>query len=501
MRVVLASSEAVPFSKTGGLADVVSALAKALDRRGHEVWLITPYYPRLNGSHEENEADIEPTGETLSIPIGSKRVSGTLLRSSLEGSGVRVLLVDQRSYYDRSSLYMENGRDYKDNCERFVFFSRAVLETVKLLDLKPDIIHANDWQTALVPALLTIECRERGLLQQTASVLTIHNIAFQGEFWHWDMTLTGLDWKYFNWRQMEFFSNLNLLKTGIVFADMITTVSPTYAKEIQTPEFGCRLEGALGARRDALVGILNGVDTEVWNPRTDSNLIHNYTRDTVEQGKAACKESLQKRMGLPVRSDVPLFAMVSRMAGQKGLDLITESADRILSRDIELVFLGSGESRYEEAVAALARTYPHKVAAKIGFDEPLAHHIEAGADGFLMPSRYEPCGLNQMYSLLYGTPPIVRRVGGLADTVVNATDENLAAGKATGFAFEEYASNPLCEQVDRAVHLYHQKQQWMKLVRTGMQQDFSWSRSAGEYERIYEQALSRANMNALASTT
>jgi starch synthase len=491
MRIVLASSEAVPFSKTGGLADVAASLAKALDRAGHEVWLITPYYPRLYSGPADDEADIEPTGETLSIPIGSKRVSGTLLRSALDRSGVHVLLIDQRAYYDRPSLYGESGKDYKDNCERFVFFSRAILETARVLGLRPDVLHLNDWQTGLAAALLATECRQSHEWEQTASVFTIHNIAFQGEFWHWDMSLTGMDWKYFNWRQMEFFSHLNLLKTGIVFADMITTVSPSYAKEIQTPEFGAGLDGVLAARRDSLAGILNGVDTDVWNPRTDVHLVRNYATNDVEDGKAACKAFLQKRVGLPVRRDVPLLAMISRMTEQKGLDLVAESAERILKRDLQLVFLGSGEQKHEQWLSDLAARHPQKVAVKIGFDEPLAHQIEAGADAFLMPSRFEPCGLNQMYSLMYGTTPIVRRIGGLADTVVDASDENLAAGTADGFAFDDYASDSFCRQIDRAVEMFRDKRRWAKLVRTGMQKDFSWGRSAAEYMQVYRKALSK----------
>ena len=269
MRIVFASSEAVPFSKTGGLADVATALPKALATMGHEVSLITPYYPQVLAKNGTDVPPIESTGLSVRVNVGPKHIEGRILRSTLPGSRVNVFLVEQSNYFDRPGLYVEHDQDYRDNSERFVFFSRAVMEATRLLNLKPEIVHANDWQTGLIPALVNIEYRKVPGFEQTSSVFTIHNMAFQGQFWHWDMLLTGLDWKYFNWRQMECYGHLNLLKTGITFADMVTTVSPTYAREIQTPEFGCGLNGALSSRREDLVGILNGVDREVWSPATD----------------------------------------------------------------------------------------------------------------------------------------------------------------------------------------------------------------------------------------
>jgi len=491
MRIVLASSEAVPFSKTGGLADVSSALSKALAHAGHDVWLIVPYYPRLPKQLQATDLGITPTGQSVEVTIAAKQLKGTLRQAKLPGSDVKVLLVDRPDYYDREGLYQHEGQDYKDNCERFVFFCRAAMEAIRSFDIRPDIIHAHDWQAALMPALLQIEYQQQPGFTQAASVFTIHNLAFQGRFWHWDMLLTGIDWKYFNWRQMEFFEHLNLLKTGMVFSEMVTTVSPTYAQEIQTPEFGCGLDVALAARSQDLVGILNGVDKHEWNPEIDEHLACRYSVDTVSEGKAACKTHLQKAVGLPQRSDVPLIGMISRLTDQKGLDLIAECVDEILTRDVQFCFLGSGEAKYEEMLQELTRRHPEKVKTIIAFDEKRAHEIEAGADLFLMPSQFEPCGLNQMYSLIYGTVPIVRAVGGLADSVVDATEENIANGTATGFSFDNYRSDELAHTMTRALEMYNDKQKWAELMNTGMRQDWSWSRSAAEYVTVYQNALKK----------
>lgn len=488
MRIVLTSSEAVPFAKTGGLADVTTALAKALARASHQVWLVLPHYPALPSMRNHS---VEATDQTLEIPVGTKHVAGTILRAELPDSDVEVLLIDQPDYFSRAGLYQENGEDYIDNCARFVFLSRAVMETIRALDLQPDVIHANDWQTGLVPALLRIEYQQLPGFQETASTFTIHNMAFQGQFWHWDMELTGLDWKYFNWRQMEFFGHLNLLKTGVVFADMITAVSPTYAQEIQTPEFGCGLDGVLHTHREKLVGILNGVDTEVWNPATDRNLVQNYDVRTLRDGKAACKAALQKRLGLPQKSDIPLLAMISRMTEQKGFDLIAASAETMLELDLQVAFLGTGDEEFEQFIRELVERVPEKAAAVIGFDEALAHQMEAGADIYLMPSRFEPCGLNQMYSMAYGAVPIVHAIGGLADSVVDATAEHLAAGTANGFRFEVYRAEELLRQIRRAIELYEERSVWEQLVHAGMEHDWSWSRSAAEYVEVYRRARSQ----------
>jgi starch synthase len=488
MRIVIASSEAVPFAKTGGLADVSTALATALTELGHSVWLVLPHYPQAM-SKSANGIGVEPTGVHIEVPIGARHVTGGVLRARLPGSAVTVLLIDQPGYYDRPGLYQSGGSDFRDNCERFVFLSRAVVALTQQLRLRPDVIHANDWQTALIPALLAIEGRAPNTSESVGSVFTIHNMAFQGLFWHWDMLLTGLDWKYFNWRQMEFYNQLNLLKTGLAFADMVTTVSPTYAREIQTPEFGYGLDSVLRSRHEDLVGILNGVDTKTWNSQTDPALSANFSIADVDEGKRACKRALQKEFNLPAREEVPLFAMVTRLTDQKGLDLVTQAADRFLSQDVQMCVLGSGEAKYESWFAELAQKQPEKVAVRIGFDDSLAHRIEAGADIFLMPSRFEPCGLNQMYSLIYGTVPIVRAVGGLADSVVDANPQNLAHGTATGFCFTDYSAEAMMQAVERALAQFADKLEWTRLLRAGMNQDWSWRNSALQYVQVYKRAV------------
>lgn len=491
MRILFASSEAYPFSKTGGLGDVSSALCRALSQAGHDVILVTPHYPRMIAKGGARVPAISHDGIPIEIRINDSVVKGRLLESQLADSNARVFLVEQPYYFDRPGPYGDGQRDYRDNCERFVFFCRAVLETARQLDWRPDIIHANDWQTGLLPALFQIESRFEPTFDHAASIFTIHNMAFQGQFWHWDVLLTGLDWKYFNWHQMEFFGNLNLLKTGIVFCDLLTTVSPTYAREIQTAEFGEGLQGVVSTRRNDLVGILNGIDTDDWNPATDRFLAMNYNAETVREGKAACKAALQSRMGLPLRPDVPLVGMVSRITSQKGFDLLADRRRELLSFDAQYVFLGTGDPYYEDFVRGICQEAPEKVAATIGFDEELSHQIEAGADVFLMPSRFEPCGLNQMYSLQYGTVPVVRAVGGLADSVVDVNNETLANETATGFRFHDYRSDELIRTLARALGHYRDGAIWSQLIRTGMQRDWSWRRSAEDYVAIYQRAIAK----------
>ncbi|GIX03755.1 MAG: glycogen synthase [Planctomycetaceae bacterium] len=493
LRIVLASSEVAPFSKTGGLADVSAALPKALARAGHHVTIICPYYPQEHRRRLPDEAPPVPTGYEFRIPIADRLIKGSILRSQLPDTNVPVYFVHQPHYYDREGLYQQGECDYHDNAERFIFFSRSVLEVIRILGLTPDVVHANDWQTGLIPALIKIERHLHPELERAASVFTIHNLAFQGQFWHWDMILTGIDWKHFNWREMEFYGHLNLLKTGIVYADMITTVSPTYAREIQTPQYGCGLHSVLVSRRDDLVGILNGVDTEVWNPATDPWIATPYRSETAVSGKAQCKQALQQELHLPLRP-CPLYAMVSRLTEQKGVDLICETAADFLRLDLQLVILGSGDPHYQQQLRQLADSAPEKFVLALKYDEAMAHRIEAGADIFLMPSRYEPCGLNQMYSLIYGTLPIVRATGGLADSVVDATEVTIANGTANGFSFYDYSPPAFYRQICRAYGLYHDRRTWQQLMRTGMERDWSWQRSAAEYVNVYQAALRKRRL-------
>ena len=488
VNILLASSEAVPFAKTGGLADVCGALPIELAKLGAKPTLIMPAYRQIY----QTGLSIEPTGVYFDIPIGNKSVSGSFLRSRLPDSDVPVLFIQQDAYYDRPDLYTSDGKDHKDNCERFVFFCRAVLEAVRLLELRPDVIHANDWQTGLIPALLKSEYRGVPEYENIASLLTIHNMAYQGIFWHWDMLLTGMDWKFFNWQQMEFFGNLNLLKTGLVFADRLNTVSNRYAEEIQSAPHGCGLEGVLHQKRELLSGIVNGVDYSQWNPRTDSYLAANYGVEDVTVGKPICKAALQGEMGLPQLASTPLIAFVGRLVEQKGIDLVAGILrDWIQNVDAQWVFLGTGDAQYHELFGEYARRSPQKVAVRLEFSNALAHRIEAGADIFLMPSRFEPCGLNQLYSLKYGTVPVVRATGGLADTITGVTDETLANGTATGFQFREYSSLALSETLRRACNTYAQPELWSKIVQAGMRQDWSWANSANQYLDLYQQTVNQ----------
>ncbi|MCS7238317.1 MAG: glycogen synthase GlgA [Thermoguttaceae bacterium] len=488
LRIVFATSEAVPFAKTGGLGDVCGTLSPVLAKMGHEVTVIMPLYRcvRYGGF------PLEPLGITYVVPIGTKTVTGRLAASHIPNSPVRVIFVEQDQYYDRDDLYHEGGNDYLDNCERFVFFCRSVLEVIRLLDLRPDVLHCHDWQSGLVPAYLRLEYQTLPRYRQIGTLFTIHNMAYQGVFWHWDMILTGLDWKHFNWRELEFFGHLSFLKAGIVYSTAISTVSPQYAQDIQTPEFGCRMEGLLQHRSDSLFGILNGVDTTQWNPATDRFLPRQYDVTTVAEGKAVCKAELQKELGLPVDPGAIVMASVGRLVDQKGSDILAKLIRQWAPwRPIQWVILGEGDSEIEESCRSLARDFPDKVVVRIEFSEPLAHRIIAGADIFPMPSRFEPCGLNQMYAQLYGTIPVVRGTGGLKDTVVDATPENVAAGRATGFVFEEASVDGLAGGLERAIAAFGNKDLWWQLARTGMQQDFSWKRSAQKYVEVYQWVIDR----------
>lgn len=491
MRIVQISSEAVPFAKTGGLADVAGALSKALAELGHEVTLILPLYSRFLA---KNGFEIQPAGDGFDIPLGNRRVWIQLKRAQMPGSSVSVVFVDCPEFFDRGGLYQDpvTKADYADNPERFMTFCRAALEAVARLQLKPDVIHAHDWQTGLVMVLLEAQFRDWVPdLRRTAAIFTLHNMAFQGAYPAETMPLTGLGWEYFTWTRMECWNRVNLLKTGIVFADQLSTVSPTYSREIQSPEFGHGLDGVLQDRSADLTGILNGIDPHEWSPTNDPHLPARYDFDSIGTGKATCKRTLQEQLNLPVRGDLPLLSMVSRMTWQKGFDLIGGCAGRLLERDVQLVFLGNGQPEYEDLCRHLASAYPDKVRTIIGYDEALSHLIEAGSDMFLMPSKFEPCGLNQMYSMAYGTPPIVRATGGLADSVVGATMETLGNGTATGFVFHDHHSDRLWEQLDWALRLFADQPAWRGIQRTGMSRDWSWNRSAREYVALYEKGLAR----------
>ena len=478
MKIGVISSEISPFAKTGGLADAVGSLSTALQLLGHELCLIMPAYrSALNGGFGLTDAAMK-----ISVALSDHPETATVLKTSL-GQNVSVYLVRADHYFDREFLYGTKQGDYPDNLARFVFLTRSALEILRHEDV--EVIHCHDWQTALAPVFLRTQPLRYPEIASAKTVLTVHNIAFQGKFWRPDWYRLNLDEYLFSPAYLEFYQNFSLLKGGLIFADEITTVSPTHATEIMTVEQGFGLEGVLQQRANDLIGILNGVDYDQWNPAIDPLIAAQYSEDDLE-GKRRCKQSLQGAMGLTIRPGVPLFGMISRLTSQKGIDLVEKIFAVLIERDVQFVLLGSGENRYEDFFSRAAAQFPGKVGVRIGFDEALAHQIEAGADIFLMPSLFEPCGLNQMFSLKYGTIPIVRAVGGLKDTVEDYNPERSAG---TGFVFHPYEAQEFLKTIDRALELFPDKKSWIALQRRAMSMDFSWDRSARAYSTIYQQLL------------
>ena len=485
MKILFVVSEVDPFAKTGGLADVGAALPKALTALGHDVRIVTPLYRQVN----RERCGLTPTALTFSVTVGSRTHEIRIWEALLPKSRVPTYFVECAACFDRDGLYQDRGNDYPDNLERFSLFSQAALQFLPRLGWQPDVVHAHDWQSALACAQLRVGAigQERHFTS-TASVLTIHNLAYHGLFPQNQWPLTQLPASAFSIDGLEFYGQINCLKGGLVFAECLTTVSPTYAREILTTEFGCGLEGVLRARSDDLVGILNGIDLEEWNPERDPHLAAPYTVERIA-GKALCKRALQREQHLPERPHL-LIGMIQRLAEQKGIDLLVQAMDELMALPVQLVLLGTGDPAYHQQLQALAERFPDRLAVNLKFDNALAHQIEAASDAFLMPSRFEPCGLNQLYSLRYGTVPIVKRVGGLADTVADVNQDTLAAQTATGFVFADHTAQALIEAVRRAVTAFKDHALWAQLIRNGMKQDCSWARSARAYLDVYEQALS-----------
>jgi starch synthase len=470
MEILFVASEVAPWSKTGGLGDVAGALPRALAARGHAVSVVSPRYGSIAASRAgfvRKDAALRVRGEATALWVR-------------KGPPDVYLVEHERLFGSRRGLYGEAGHDYPDNAERFAFLARAALAVPGAMRLRPRIVHANDWQAGLVPWLLRHEHAQDPALAGARTVFTIHNLAYQGVFPKEVVPHLGLPWSVFRPEAMEFYDRLSFMKAALTGADALTTVSPTYAREILSPEGGFGLDPVLRLRRDHLHGILNGIDVAEWDPATDPHLPAHYSA-RAPGGKARCKAALQGELGLPVRADAPLVAMVSRLAEQKGLDLLVAALPDLLARDVQLAVLGSGERAYEEALARAAWELPDRMAVRIGFDEGLAHRLEAGGDAFLMPSRFEPCGLNQMYSLRYGTVPIVRAVGGLDDTVEDYDGWN----RGTGFKIREYTPAALLLAARRAFDTHRDRRAWRGLVARGMAQDFSWDRSAASYEALY----------------
>ncbi len=480
MRVVFVSSEVVPFSKSGGLADVSHALPKFLALLGHEVHLVTPKYR----SAATCGAAMEDTGVTLKIPIAFRTEEARIFRSGI-GGPVTVHLVENDELYDREGLYGNEYGDYEDNAERFVFFSRAVLELCAALNLQPDVIHCNNWQTGLVPTYLkSLYCGVPGL-ERCGSVFTVHDLGNQGLFGALDLALTGLGWEFFTMERLEFYGNLNFMKGGLVFADRIVTVSRKYGEEILSPEFGCGLEGVFQHRRADLRAVLNGVDYDHWDPARDPYIATPYSRRDL-RGKSLCKKDLMDRCGLARDGSRPLVAMISSLETRKGLDLLEQVFPGLMDLDMRVLIMGKGEDRYHGFLMEMCKRYRGKTAVFDSYEYETAHRIHAGADFLLVPSRYEPCGLEQLYGLRYGTIPLVRATGGLDETVAQYDPET---GQGTGFKFREYTPDALLTCFHEALRVYGDDVRWERLVRNAMEEEFPWSHSAKEYERIYDEVV------------
>ncbi len=480
LRVLMVASEGVPFAKTGGLADVVGTLPYALKDLGVEIKVLLPAYAMV----KRGQVPLTTVAENLEGSVGPVNLAFDVLGP--ESPDYPFYFVERDEFFDRSQLYGTPRGDYFDNLERFAFFSGAVLPVCQALDFAPDLIHCHDWQSALVPVYLRNRWRGEEIFSGTRTLLTIHNLAYQGLFAKEKFPMLGLEWSLFCIDGLEYYDQINLLKGGIICADAVSTVSPQYSLEIQTEEFGYGLDGVLRTRAGAIFGILNGVDYRDWNPETDPFLPAHYHREDLS-GKAGCKAALMEAFGLsPKLAGNPLLAMISRLADQKGFDLVAQALPQLMSRDLPLVILGTGEEKYHRWLAAEAPKYKGKLGVKIAFDNALAHLIEAGADMFLMPSRYEPCGLNQMYSMKYGTIPVVRATGGLVDTVTPVGHPKVPG---TGFLFTDYTPEAFLKAIFTAVTAFQDRELWHKIMQNAMSQDFSWEVSARAYLDLYKRLV------------
>ncbi len=476
MRVLMVASEVTPYSKTGGLADVTGALPRALARLGHDVDIVVPAY------RGTRVPDAPPT--PLRVVVGASVHEAAV--TAFPVSGVRIVVLHHPGFFDRASLYGEAGTDYPDNPERFAFLARGALEWAASQRQSYDAVHTHDWQTGLVPVLLKHAFGAHPVFRHATTVHTVHNLAYQGTFDASWLPRVGLGWGMFRPDALEYWGRISYLKGGITFSQRLTTVSRRYAQEIQTPEYGCGFDGILKDRAADLTGITNGIDYDEWDPMRDPHLVEPFDAASLER-KRATKIDVLREFGVmsPEAVERPLVGLVSRLVDQKGFDLISEIAEALPGLAATFVLLGTGDARYEAFWRELAVRYPTQVGVHIGFDEARAHRIEGGADLFLMPSRFEPCGLNQMYSSRYGTIPLVRAVGGLADTVENL---DVATGEGTGFAFEEYSPEALLRTLTWALATYQDRKQWRRMQVAGMARDFSWDRSAREYVKVYGRA-------------
>lgn len=487
LKILEVASEVAPFARTGGLGDVLGSLPRALAKLGHDVKVVMPHY----GSVDLEAHNLTSSALEFPVPVAGKTRPCKTAHLRDQRAKTDYYFVANDQYFGREEFYLDpvTGKDFVDNDERFIFFGQAALELVKRLGWSPDIVHVHDWQAAVIPAYLRTQYAKDPVFARARSVLTIHNLGYQGLFPGKRFQLLRLPDKMFYalTGPFEFFGKVNFLKGGIATADWVTTVSERYAEEIQSDsEFGCGLEGVLKERSARLTGILNGVDYLTWSPSRDKNIPFRFSPSNLS-GKRQNKVELLRSSGLPMRTAAPLVGMVSRLTDQKGWDLVAEAADELFALDLQMVVLGSGEAKYQELLKKLEKKFPDKVKAYFTFDDALAHRIEAASDLFLMPSRYEPCGLNQMYSLKYGTVPIVREVGGLADTII---PYDTGANQGNGFVFKEYTAEAMLEAVKQAVKLFARRRSWIRLMKTGMSADFSWDASARKYADLFLQLTS-----------
>lgn len=483
LNILIAASEVVPFAKSGGLADVVGALPKALRALGHDVRVVLPRYYII----DKEKYGLKPLEGSLGVPMGSMGEAWAgVFEGVLPGSDVPVYFIEHEGFFGRKGLYDDDGKGYGDNDNRFIFFSKAVMQLAKKLHFRPDVIHVNDWHTAAIPVLLNTTYAFDPDFKNTGTLLSIHNLQHQGKFYKGSMDVLGIGWEHFNANELEEYDGVNLLKGGIVHADAINAVSKKYAQEIRTPAFGWGLDRLINDKAYKLFGILNGVDYDEWSPAVDTLIATTFDSDDLE-GKAICKADLQKRFNLPVRSDVPLIGLVGRLAEQKGIGLLASAVWNLMEMDIQIVLLGAGEKWAEHFFSDVASKYPEKFATYIGYQNDLSHQIEAGSDMFLMPSLFEPCGLNQIYSLRYGTVPIVRATGGLDDTIENYNSEQKSG---TGFKFYDATPEALSGTVKWAVDTwYHDRAGFDQLRHNGMKKRFDWSEAAKGYEDLYRHII------------
>lgn len=481
LKIAIIVSEAVPFAKTGGLADVAGALPKALGKAGAEVSLIMPYYKDCTrGGFGEKKVG------RITVPVGANKISTQIYHATIPGTHSDVFFLGYDPYYMRDGLYQEKGIDYPDNAERFTLLSRGALEFMVGEGIKPDCLHLHDWQTGLVPVYMKDFYGDH--FASTGTLFTIHNIGYQGNFDKKYYPITDLNWNRFEMRDMEFFGQFSFLKAGIVHSHCINTVSTRYAEEIQTPEFGFGMDGVLRERRACLFGVLNGIDYSVWNPKTDPALPERFTADDL-RGKALCKEALEAENGFSHDPKAALVGVISRLADQKGFDIVVDGIDEVLQFPCRYVVLGTGDQKYHRLFGEVANRHPKKFAIHLTFDDAMAHRIYGGCDMFLIPSRYEPCGLGQMISMAYGTIPIVRATGGLADTVLDA-DDNARDG--VGFSFERYTARAMVDAIGRALAAYEKPRRWGTIVKRAIARDFSWEVSARHYIDLYRRAKNSA---------